>query len=445
MSDELVALLAGQPVGRVRKDRKGRLSFIYEEDWRQARGAYPLSLSMPLTAATHDARRIEAYLWGLLPDNEFILARWAKRFQVSARNVFALISYVGEDCAGAVQFARPDRLDVLLREGPGKVEWLSESDVAERIRTLRVDQSAWRIARDTGQFSLAGAQPKTALLFDGDRWGVPSGRMPTTHILKPSTGQFHGYAENEHICLALARAAGLPAADSRIVRFEDQTTIVVERYDRVRTGAPAAASAAMSKQAEAGPFLRVHQEDMCQALGRMPTEKYQNEGGPGASDVVGLLRTHSGDPQEDVETFVDALAFNWLIGGSDAHAKNYSLLIGGGGRVRLAPLYDLVSILPYPETDVQKVKLSMKIGGKYRLRDIGAPQWRILGRDLRLDEDATVTRIERMMEKLPDAASEVAARALEGGLDRPIVDHLVDAIAERAGSCLREFRRPAAR
>ncbi len=441
MSDELVALLAGQVVGRVRKDRQGRISFVYDEDWRRARGAYPLSLSMPLTAATHGAGRIEAYLWGLLPDNEFILARWAKRFQVSARNVFALIANVGEDCAGAVQFARPDRLDALLREGPGEVEWLSEADVAERIRTLRVDQAAWRIARDTGQFSLAGAQPKTALLFDGERWGVPSGRMPTTHILKPSTGQFHGYAENEHICLALARAAGLPAAESRIARFEDQTTIVVERYDRVRTGALAAASAAMSKPAGTRPILRVHQEDMCQALGRMPTEKYQNEGGPGASEIVGLLRTHSGDPQEDIATFVDALAFNWLIGGSDAHAKNYSLLIGRGGRVRLAPLYDLVSVLPYPEIDVQKVKLSMKIGGKYRLRDIGAHQWRKLGRDLHLDEDPTVARIKQLMERLPDAASEVAARARKSGLEEPVVNHLVDAIAERAGSCLQEFRR----
>jgi serine/threonine-protein kinase HipA len=198
---------------------------------------------------------------------------------------------------------------------------------------LRADHAAWRLPRDTGQFSLAGAQPKTALLFQNGRWGIPSGRLPTTHILKPPTGRFDGHAENEHICLMLARNLGLPTAQSKVMRFKDEIAIVIERYDRQQKG---------------NDIVRVHQEDMCQAFGIMPTKKYQNEGGPSAFNIAELLRTYSTDRQEDLDTFIAALAFNWLIAGTDAHAKNFSLLISSR-RVRLAPLYDVASILPYDE------------------------------------------------------------------------------------------------
>src|SRR5262249_18335136 len=152
------------------------------------------------------------FLWGLLPDNEFVLDRWARRFQVSARNVFALISHVGEDCAGAVQFVTRERLGAVQSGDSDNIDWLDEAGLAQRLRILHEDHAAWRLPRDTGQFSLAGAQPKTALFFQEGRWGIPSGRVPTTHILKPPTGRFDGHAENEHVCLALARALGLPAA-----------------------------------------------------------------------------------------------------------------------------------------------------------------------------------------------------------------------------------------
>lgn len=420
MTGELITLLGGRAVGRVRLQPRGRPTFTYDREWREADDAYPISLSMPLAAEEHGPDTVEAFLWGLLPDNEIVLERWATKFQISARNVFALIANVGEDCAGAVQFVTPERLDAALTGGHDKIEWLDDDGMAERLRALREDHAAWRLPRDTGQFSLAGAQPKTALLFENGRWGVPSGRTPTTHILKPPTGQLDGHAENEHVCLALARAVGLPAASSQVMRFGDEIAIVVERYDRVRAG---------------NEIVRVHQEDVCQALGVMPTRKYQNEGGPGVTDVVNLLRTQSSARGQDVEAFIDAIAFNWLIAGPDAHAKNYSLLISGGPRVRLAPLYDLASILPYDEFDSRKVKLSMKIGGEYRLRDIGLGEWRKLARDVRLDADALVGRIAAIAERMPDEARSVLARAKADGLGQPVVERLVARLGERALAC----------
>jgi len=422
MTSALVVLLDSKEVGRVHNDARGRLTFIYDEAWRKAPDAYPLSLSAPLAAKEHGPSVVQAFLWGLLPDNELVLNRWATKFQVSARNVFALISHVGEDCAGAVQFVIPDRLDAIRRGKEDKIEWLDEPDIAKRLQMLREDHAAWRLARDTGQFSLAGAQPKTALLLQNKRWGIPSGRIPTTHILKPPTGRFDGHAENEHFCLMLARKLGLPAAQSKVMRFEKEVAIVIERYDRQHNG---------------NEIIRIHQEDICQALGIMPTKKYQNEGGPSTADIVGLLRTYSTDREADVNTFVDAMGFNWLIGGTDAHAKNYSLLLGGGPHVRLAPLYDVASILPYDEFDVHKLKLAMKVGGEYKLRQIGLRQWQKFAREMRLGVDELIARLGSMAKQLPDEANGARARAQTEGLDKAIIDRLATRLIERSNECQR--------
>lgn len=373
---------------------------------------------MPLVISEHEHAKIEPWLWGLLPDNEAILARWGQRFQVSPRNPFALLAHVGEDCAGAIQIVPPERAEPLRTQPVGHVEWLDDKNVAERIRLLRKDPAAWRMARDAGQFSLAGAQPKTAFLFENDRWGVPSGRTPTTHIVKPPIEAFDGHAENEHACLALARTLGLPAAASQVRMFDGEAAIVIERYDRVRVN-------------EA--IRRVHQEDMCQALGLSPTGKYENEGGPGVQSIVELLRTHSSRPIDDVWTFIQALAFNWLIGGTDAHAKNYSVLIGGG-RARLAPLYDIASTLPY-DFDIKKLRLAMKIGDKYLLDDIALRHWNKLASSVRLDEEQVRMKCLDLAERLPDALADVIRTAHADGLNHAVLQRLADALNARAINC----------
>ena len=419
MTKELIALLDGKETGRVARDNRGKLTFTYNEQWRDAAGAYPLSLSMPLTLAEHPNAKIDPFLWGLLPDNEIILGNWARKFHVSARNAFSLIACVGEDCAGAVQFVQPLRLNATLGAAVPAVEWLDDKEVAQRLRALREDQSAWRAPRDTGQFSLAGAQPKTALLLENKKWGVPSGRTPTTHILKPPSGEFEGHAENEHFCLELARTLGLPAVDSRIMHFKAEIAIVVERYDRARV---------------AGTLHRVHQEDICQALGISPTHKYQNEGGPGIRDIVDLLGENSSAPREDVTTFLDSVVYNWLIAGTEAHAKNYALLIGAGGRIRLAPLYDVASILSYSDINIEKAKASMNIGGEYKLRNIRAYHWRKLAAELKFDPDVMLQHISDLAGQTADHVSDVKRQMTKEGLKHPIIPRLAEAVAKRAAA-----------
>ena len=419
MSREIVAILDSREIGRVVPDNRGRLSFTYNEQWRTADAAYPLSLSMSLALAEHGNGKIDPYLWGLLPDNEIVLDGWAQKYHVSARNAFALIASVGEDCAGAVQFVHPELVEPMLAEASPPIEWLDENGVADRLRALREDHAAWRIPRDTGQFSLAGAQPKTALLLDNGRWGVPSGRVPTTHILKPPSGDFEGHVENEHFCMELARSLDIPVANSQIMRFRDEIVFVTERYDRIRT--------------EAG-FRRVHQEDICQALAIYPTRKYENQEGPGILDIVELLRTYSTNASEDIRTFINAIAYNWLIAGTDAHGKNYSMLIGAG-QVRLAPLYDVASVLPYPDIDIEKAKLSMKLGGEYCLRNIYKNNWGKLAEQLRMGPDGLISRVDDFARQLANQVPDMRRRMTEEGVDHPIIARLADALIARVARC----------
>jgi serine/threonine-protein kinase HipA len=429
MSDELSVISEGKLVGRI-TCAANRLKFRYESSWRESPDAYPLSLSMPLVVEEHPHKAIDCFLRGLLPDNSQVLDQWGKRFHVSPKNPFKLIGHVGEDCAGALQFIPRSREEELLGDpGRGSIAWLSEDDLARRIRLLLENPGTTRTGTDTGQFSLAGAQPKTALHLDpaSSRWGVPSGRIPTTHILKPASGQYDGYAENEHFCLTLARELGMRAAVSSVIHPGGQPVIVVGRYDRL---------------VRDGRFLRIHQEDFCQALSIPPELKYQNDGGPSVKAVAALLRDNSSDPLADLHRFAAALAFNWLISGPDAHAKNYSLLIAPGSQVRLAPLYDLTSSLPYPALiSPHKAKLAMKIGSKYKIKDIARRHWESCARELGIPSPRLLEQIATMAELLPDAAIRAAHSIDRSGIKHPVIRRLIENLGPHVDACLGNLAR----
>jgi serine/threonine-protein kinase HipA len=415
--------LAGQAVGLLRQRPNAVLELTYDGAYRGGPKAFPISLSLPLSDESHKGPVVRAFCQGLLPDNESVLERWARDFQVSAGNPFALLRHVGEDCAGAVQFVPADRVESLLAH-EGVVVPLTEEQIAGRLRTLRRDPSAWHLA-GTGQFSLAGAQAKTALYFDaatGD-WGDPSGAVPTTHILKPAIAGFDDHDLNEHLCLAAARIAGLRTAISRVLSFAGERAIVVERYDRLPAGG--------------GTVGRVHQEDICQALGVPPTSKYQSEGGPSPEQIIELIRRvvePSPVAALEVSRFVDALILNWLIAGTDAHAKNYSLLLAPG-QVRLAPLYDVASSLPYDDMYLPRLRLAMRIGSEYRVDAITARHWERFAEHNGLDATRLKERIDEMARRLPDAFREAAATDAVKALRSDLPERLVAAVEEHTKRC----------
>lgn len=410
----------GRRVGRFYRIEEIRLGFDYDDDWRQQPQAYPLSLSMSLVSRTHrdDGRHqpVSNFLWGLLPDNERTLARWAGHFGIGRGNPLAFLRHVGADCSGALAFTEPGER--------GEVRPLNAAELETEVRLLQQDSDRSRLGGELGHFSLAGAQAKTALRRLGDGWGLPTGDAPSTHILKPAMRGLQAQALNEHFCLSLARQAGLRAAESEVWDLGDVQAVLVERYDRVRRAD--------------GAVLRVHQEDMCQALGVHPAQKYEQDGGPGIQDLSGLLVDYSGDPAGDRARLFQAIVFNWLTAGTDAHAKNYSILHGPGGRVRLAPLYDLNSLWPYYDRWNQ-LRSSLRIGGRYRLDEIQVRHFVREARTAGLSENDAVDIVREMAGRLPDLALTVAREQERAGVYDPIYGQLTDGVARQAASLLRQI------
>lgn len=414
---ELQVTIEGRTVGRLQRDKKGLLRFAYDDDWIAARQATPLSLSLPLRSGWFGHEEMHPYLWGLLPDNEHVLDRWARDFQCSVSDVFGLLEGVGGDVAGAAQYvARGDEPE----EGrSGGYDWIDHSAVAGLLREVQRDSTAWHAARDVGMWSLAGAQAKIALAHDPTHgWAIPHGRAPTTHILKPAIAGLANHDLNEFMCVRAAAALGLRAEVVTFGHFDDERALVVERYDR--TG-------------HDGQVVRIHQEDFCQALGVHPRSKYESDGGPGFEDLVRVLREAGTAADTDLLRLCDAVAYNWLILGTDAHAKNYSLLLQGR-HVRLAPLYDLQSAVPEAK-HAPKAKMAQKVGGEYVAGKVVRRHWDRLARSAGIDVDALLVRIDEIAERLPDALADAVADPDLERTERKVAGEMMDAIVSWARRC----------
>ena len=433
MIDVLVVVADHRVMGEIhrsrRRTRRGlvdELSFIYDSDWLSWADAYPLSLQMPFYQVSHEHDVIEPWLRGILPDDQEVLARWAAEFDVSPGDTLGLLAVIGEDCPGAIQLVRPKRVAEVLQDDREHVEWLSETDVETRLRILGQQKAAWRLVEDIGRFSLAGYQPKTALLYDGRRWGVPSGRTPTTHILKPPNPHYDGLVENEHLCMKLAGELGLTTAKTDVQTFGREKAIVVTRFDR--------------RPRPDGSIRRLHQEDFCQVLGQATDKKYQNEGGPNCKDICDALWEHSSDPNSDVREFANAVMLNWIVVGTDAHAKNYSIRLGRQEHVRLAPFYDIASFLPYA-SHLKSIAMSHKVGGKYRVQDVRARHWDRFAEEVRLPPNDVIEAGLSMAASLPSKLQAIVADMRDRGLDNPTLKTLTSQLNARASYCTQILRR----
>jgi len=332
--DPLRVFINGQLVGFFLKDPGGTVAFGYDESWLARDNAIPVSLSLPLREDPFKGPVVAAFFENLLPDSESLRRRVSEKVGAEGMDAYSLLSRIGRDCVGALQFLPEDEELQASTEIQGRVA--SDSEIEGMLLNLAQAPLGLEPERDF-RISIAGAQEKTALLRYKDQWWKPSGATPTTHILKKQMGtlpnglDLSNSIENEFYCLRLLAAIGLPVNHAEISTFGKTKALVIERFDRRWT--------------RDGRLLRLPQEDCCQALSVPPSRKYQNDGGPGISDILRLLKA-SDTPTEDQKRFLKAQVVFFLIGATDGHAKNFSIFLGPLGRFRLTPLYDILSAQP---------------------------------------------------------------------------------------------------
>lgn len=395
-------------VARVEFGPEG-LTLTYDEGWRSAPGAFPVSLSMPLTKARWDAPLVVPWLMNLLPEGEPLRAM-TRALGVSGDDILGLIAQTGRDLAGAVTIGQPRPVDKTdQRVVPGDA-------ALERILN-ELPARPFLVGEDGVSMSLAGAQEKLPVaLSPSGQIAIPVHGAASTHILKPDNPRLAGSVQNEALCMVLAKGCGLSVAPVSTGLAGARSYLLVERYDRTRTGE--------------GTVGRLHQEDFCQGLGRPPVAKYQHNysgvSGPSLTEMFGLVRQAM--TARDITRLLDAVIFNIAIGNVDSHAKNYSILLTPQGP-QLAPLYDLMSGLIWAGITQNHAQ---DIGDQRRGRHIYGRHWRRLAAQAGLAEKATVRRVVQMCEKiqavLPEAVAQTAALPTGDMLLAPFAE----AIAQRA-------------
>lgn len=413
--------LNAQHVGQLVRERTGAISFVYDPAWLEWEHCMPISLSLPLQRDRFVGAPVMAVFDNLLPDNEPIRRRVAERVGAAGTDAFSLLSEIGKDCVGALQFLAdgeaPTSSNILSGEP------VSDEQICATLKDLDVTPLGIR-KENSFRISVAGAQEKTALLRKDGQWIEPSGTTPTTHIIKPQIGKLNNgmdlsnSVENEYLCLKLMEGFGLKAAQTEIMTFDDQKALVIERFDRRWT--------------KKGHLIRLPQEDFCQTLSVPSTQKYQNEGGPGIVEIMEVLR-RSDEPTKDRLDFFKANILFWLMGATDGHAKNFSISLLPVGRFHMTPIYDVLTLQPTADArqiERKDFRMAMRLGNSnhYKVGDIIGRHIQETGLQAGLSREAIAsvfedihqsarTALDETFSALPDGFPAILAESLSAAFD----------------------------
>lgn len=398
----------GNVVGKLRPVSRD-LEFRYDANWLSRKDAFALSPRLPLREDPWRGEEVLFFFANLLPEGP-ILDTLCRLRRLPRGNVFRLLEAFGLECAGAFEIVpehgarggsrKPDYRDYTRKQ--------LQDDLAAIRNHVPLLQSHGEL-----RLSLAGAQNKIPVRWASGKLYLPVNGAPSTHILKPALQPQQAFPDsviNEAFCLRLAAAIGVPAPEV-VVLTDPEPMLLIERYDREIKGEH---------------IRRLHQLDFCQLTGNLPDQKYESDGGPGVEELFAQLDAHSIRPAADRLRLVNWLLFNFLIGNADAHAKNLSMLCGPGGRLTLAPAYDLLA-LGYWEN--LSDKMAMAIGGERRPAWVQARHWQRFCEANRLN----VTQLRRGALDLSRAASDEHARILDE-LEAPekLRRHVEAKLAQRA-------------
>lgn len=393
-------------VGELQQE-KGELAFRYAPAYLDQPEPLPLSRHLPLGSEAFADAATRAFFANLLPEGG-MREQVARALGLSPGNVFSLLEALGGDCAGAVTVVSPGELPRRQRA----YQRLGSVELTARLAELPAHPL---LAGEEGvRLSLAGAQNKLPIYFDGGDFHLPQGGAPSSHILKTAIPHLEETVLNEAFCMNLAARVGLNVPEATVISSGDAKVYMVARYDR--------------QHAESGDLLRLHQEDFCQALGIPPELKYEKEGGAGFAACFDLVREWSSEPLADAAALLRWALFNFLIGNADAHGKNLAFLYASG-RVRLAPFYDLLSTAVY-ERRVDN-KFAMKMGGQKDPRYLSRHHLEKFATEIRVGLRVVKAQLRELSERVQSEVSPLAEEYRRNHDSPVIIGWLERVVAQR--------------
>lgn len=340
------------------------MSFSYDPSWVSSDEARPLSLSLPmnLDGVPIQGDKVGFFFDNLLPDSDVIRQRIRRRFHTRSGDTFDLLEAIGRDCVGAIQLLPEGSVP----EGVSDITAtpLNEVEVEKELLGATSLPGMSQAEEENIRISIAGAQEKTALTWHEGQWCKPHGATPTTHIFKLPLGLVGGRQmdmtlslENEWLCAQLLAAYGLSIASCKVEQFGATRALAVQRFDR-------------QLHSSGRYWLRLPQEDLCQATGTPSSLKYESDGGPGLTDIARVLQG-SQARNDDLATLLRAQLLFWMLAATDGHAKNFSIRLLPEGRYRLTPLYDVLSAWPIVgnrqnQVHPKKLSLAMALRGTHK-------------------------------------------------------------------------------
>lgn len=412
---DLPAYFEQRLVGTIHAGGKGP-GFCYDRRWLATKGAFPISTTMPLGPDRIGPDIFVPWAANLLPESEQLRAV-GQFLGMSSGDVIGLLSAIGRDTAGALSIGKYG--------GTSPVFWrpLQKPEELEKV-IEELPRKPFLVGEEGVSMSLAGVQSKLAVgVDDAGRICVPLEGAPSTHILKPDSERLPGGVQNEAFCLKLANRLGIPTPQVTTGTTGNRAYLLVARFDRIAAN---------------GRWRRLHQEDFCQALGKPPSAKYEANRtgipGPALSDMFELARRLM--PPNDIVRLLDMVVFSVIACNTDAHAKNYSIMIKAGG-AGLAPLYDVMCAEVWEHVTRS---LALKIGGENRGDRLKAANWRHFARECGLGPAQVLHRVRALtqatMAEAAVAAAEVASMPAGG---HPVLGQALQAIEARARTLLAQL------
>jgi serine/threonine-protein kinase HipA len=370
-------------------------------------GAIVLSQSLPVREEPFDAIATRTFFEGLLPES-IRRQEIASELRIGPNDSYRLLEQIGRDCAGAVVIVPGG---TVLEGGDGSVDWLGEGDLAQMVDELPRRPLGVRRGEGKMRLSLAGVQRKLTLIRSGSGvFGRPAPGAPSTHLIKPQYDfEYPDLAHNEMFCMQVAACVGLPVAETELEVIAGRPCLISRRFDRSTDGLTT---------------VRLHQEDLCQALAVPANLKYEQDLGPGFRSFRELLQELGRGA--DVATMVRAAVLNFVLGNSDAHGKNFGILFAELGR-QMAPLYDVVSTAVYELED----EMAMAIGGNFEPEAVRLEDWLDMSADCDLASGSFLALVRATAIEVRDCASSIAALSRAQGWHVALIDEIVEVANRR--------------